>query len=74
MRGSSHTRLAIGTAFIIAPITDRDNCVLVASYMYWMKVYTSAPLHIITHCPQHCHCDYNAAKVKAVTIIAEQRT
>ena len=38
MWGSSHTGLAIGTAktrFIIESITDRDNCVLVATCIGW---------------------------------------
>ena len=29
---------------------------------------------VTTHCPHHHHCDRDAAKVKAVTIIAEQIT
>ena len=29
---------------------------------------------VTTHCPHHHHCDSDTAKVKAVTIIVEQRT
>ena len=42
--------------------------------MYWIKVYTQYSTEVKIHCPHHHHCDRDAAKVKAVTIIAEQRT
>ena len=48
-------------------ITDRDNSMLVATCIRW-KSTLSTLLHIATH------CDCDATKAKAVTIIAEQRT
>ena len=75
IQGTSYTRLARNSQNkVYYRIYYWLGQYRIANYMYWMKVYTECSAEIITHCSCHHHCDCDAAKVKAVTITAEQRT
>ena len=57
--------------FIIEPITDS---VLVTTCIEWKSTLSALLKSAVIPFPCHSHCECDAAKVKAVTITAEQRT